>query len=300
MAISANTAETSRNRNELRKFLASAQNICIALGLVNQSVLLGRLANFDAATIALRDVTVISPTVQLSNLTRTTINIAAVTSWSFGAPCAPAVIPITPASLDGFATQIIGEPPTATIQFVPGPGTPPNGSGSVQLATGANGDGAAQLRQSQYNLVPLADITSLSYNTYISAFGSGGQAPYLVLNINFGTGTSVDELLFFEPVYQDGTYSGDPVPNQGSPVLNTWQTWDALRGGWHTGGGPPLITLAHYITLHPNARIINSPTGGGLRIVAGLGAPDWNNFVGNVSSLTVGVNGVNTTYAFQP
>lgn len=209
------------------------------------------------------------------------------------------IIFVTPVNLDGFTERIVGTPLTASINFVDGPGTPPGfGGGSVQLATGANGDGAAELRQSQFDLCPLADITVLSYITYVSAFGSGGQAPYILLDINFGIGSTVDEQLFFDPVYQDGTYPGDPVPDQGTLTLNTWQSWNAIIGGWHTGGGPPLITLANYLVLHPNARIVNTVDGGGLRIVAGFGAPDWNNFVGNVDSLSIGDSDTTIIYEF--
>lgn len=204
---------------------------------------------------------------------------------------------VTPTNLNGFTEQTEGIPLTASISFVTGPGSPPGiGGGSVQLATGSNGDGAAELRQSQFDLFTLADLTVLCYITYVSAFGSGGQAPYILLDINYGLGSTIDEQLFFEPVYQDGTYSG--IPDQGALTLDTWQTWNAMIGGWHTGGGPPLTTLADYLLLHPNARIINSMTGGGLRIVAGLGAPDWDNFTGNVDQMAIGDASTTIIYEF--
>ena len=207
------------------------------------------------------------------------------------------IIFVTPGSLDGFAEQATL---TSSIDYVVGPAVPPAiGTGSVQLAIGTNGNGTAALRNSLYNLLPLADLATLRYSTYVSAFGLGGQAPYLLLDVNFGVGTTVDEQLFFEPVYQDGTYPGDPVPDQGTLALNTWQTWDAIIGGWHTGGGPPLITLANYIALHPAARIVNSP-GGGLQIAAGGAAPAWSNFVGNVNPLLVGDTDTCIIYDFGP
>lgn len=211
------------------------------------------------------------------------------------------IIFVTPGNLDGFTEEVSGIPLTASINYVVGPAIPPAVSnGSIELAVGANGNGTALLRNSLYNLLPLADLATLRYSTYVSAFGSGGQAPYILLDINFGVGTAVDEQLFFEPVYQDGSFPGDPVPDQGTLTLNTWQTWDAIVGGWHTGGGPPLITLANYIALHPTARIIDSAGGGGLRIAAGRSAPDWNYFVGNVNPLMIGDADTCIIYEFGP
>lgn len=211
------------------------------------------------------------------------------------------IVFITPSYLDGFTEQVVGTPLTASISFVVGPGTPPGyGTGSVQFATGANGAGGAELRQGQYDLLQLADLTALSYNTYVSSFGSSGHAPYLLLDINWGSGLSVDDHLYFEPVYQDGTYPGDPVPDQGTLSLNTWQTWNAMTGGWHTGGGPLLTTLASYIVLHPDARIVNTADGGGLRIVAGLSPSDWSNFIGNVDQLLLGISNTSVIYDFDP
>ncbi|HWQ62121.1 MAG TPA: hypothetical protein VN521_07400 [Negativicutes bacterium] len=210
------------------------------------------------------------------------------------------IIFVTPGSLDGFVEQVTGVPLTASIDYVVGPAVPPAvGTGSVRFSIGTNGNGTAALRNSLYDLLPLADLAVLRYSTYVSAFGLGGQAPYLLLDVNFGVGTTVDEQLFFEPLYQDGTYPGDPVPDQGTLALNTWQTWDAIIGGWHTGGGPPLITLANYIALHPAARIVNSP-GGGLQIAAGGAAPAWNNFVGNVNPLLIGDTDTCIIYDFGP
>jgi hypothetical protein len=104
-------------------------------------------------------------------------------------------------------------------------------------------------------------------------------------------------MLFFEPVYQTGTYAGEPVPNQGAPVLNTWQTWNARVGGWWTLSsgtfGPPLTTLEKYGASNPTATILN------LRVATGCGGAAWANFQGNVDNVTFGANG-STTYDFEP
>jgi hypothetical protein len=171
---------------------------------------------------------------------------------------------------------------------------------------------------------PANQLTGLSYSTYAQSGGSGGQAPYIILNIdnnddgvfNFEDG---DDLLFFEPVYQNGTYpTVDPsitIPNQcgDNPACVTpgqWQTWDAYNGGWWSLNagtfGPPLTTLTFYRTQHPTATIINSSSGGGVRIVTGGGAGSWDNFVGNADAFTISlgddvdVGPTTTIYDFEP
>ncbi|HEX8128990.1 MAG TPA: thrombospondin type 3 repeat-containing protein, partial [Pyrinomonadaceae bacterium] len=222
-----------------------------------------------------------------------------------------APVVITQANLQGWQPQVSASPaPTPTVRFELGPATPPLGAGSVELAVGPNGNSAAQMRNSDYGGVSLGDITALSYSTYVSTPGSGGQAPYIILNLDTNGDTTVDDQLFFEPVYQNGTYTGDTVPNQcgANPNCVTpgqWQTWNARVGGWWSldAGtfGPPLVTLDTYFAANPTARIINSTSGlGGLRFVTGFGAGSWDNFVGNLDAVTVGVNQNETTFNFEP
>lgn len=197
-----------------------------------------------------------------------------------------------------FQTSDGGTPPTtASATFVAGPGTPPLGTGSVQLAVGANGSGAAEIRTSEFAATALADVTGLSYWTYIVTPGSGGQAPYLIATVDLNGDSSSDDLLFFEPLYQDGSYSGEPVPDQGSVTVGTWQDWDAEAGGWWSLNagtfGPPLVTLDSYAAANPGAALLT------LRIVAGFGAGAWDNFVGNVDAAVIGTTAHTTTYDFE-
>src|SRR6185436_15380212 len=78
---------------------------------------------------------------------------------------------------------------TASTSFVVGPATPPVGEGSGQLSVGANGNSAAQFRQTTYNGVLLSDLTRLTYSTYTSNDGSapmiGDQTIYIILNVDF-------------------------------------------------------------------------------------------------------------------
>ncbi|HEX8228143.1 MAG TPA: S-layer homology domain-containing protein [Chloroflexia bacterium] len=222
------------------------------------------------------------------------------------APNAPQdVVVVSPSNMDGWQTTngtCDNSTPTGSVGFVPGPGTPPLGVGSFQLAVGGNGNSFPNIRNRNYEGIRLDQLTALSYSTYVSQpVTNTGQAPYIILNLDYTGDLLVDDQLFFEPVYQNGTYGGQPVPNQcgafsGCVVTNTWQTWNALIGGWWSAddqtGGPPLHTLASYSAAHPGARIINNPPNisgilGGVRIVAGCGHPTWSNFVGNVDNVTI-------------
>ncbi|HVW67070.1 MAG TPA: LamG-like jellyroll fold domain-containing protein [Candidatus Peribacteraceae bacterium] len=209
---------------------------------------------------------------------------------------------ITPTTMDGWTLQPSGN---ASGSLVTGPATPPAGSGSMRLSVGPNGNDGIQLRNTSFSGTKLTDLTQLSYSTYVT-HNSGCQAPYIVLDVDTNHNGTPDDLLFFEPCYQNGSYTGATVPNQGNVTLNTWQQWNALTGGWWSlnagNGGPPLVTLAQYAASHSGATIVNSGTGslGGLRVDAGFGAPPWNNFVGNVDNVTVGVRGLTTTYNFEP
>jgi hypothetical protein len=196
---------------------------------------------------------------------------------------------------------------TASGAFIIGPATPDCGDGSYQLSIGADGDSAAQIRNRTYNGILLADIVELSYSTYVTQDGSGGQAPYIILNIDLDGNGTTDDQLFFEPAYQTGIFSGDPIVPQPALQVGVWQNWNARAGAWWalSAGtfGPPLVTLDTYIAAHPTARLAapapNPPAilpTGSLRIVTGFGAPAWNNFIGSADC--VAVNG--TTYDFDP
>lgn len=214
---------------------------------------------------------------------------------------------VTPSNLQGWQPTTSGTGQAVT--FETGPATPPLGVGSVELSVGPNGAGAAQLRHPGYQGTKLADFTTLGYSTYVDQDGSGGQAPYIILQVDLDGDlmTTTDRtLLFFEPVYQTAAFF--PSNPQPALALDTWQTWDALNGGWwSTTGvaganpGTGVKPLSAITALHPNAVIYNS-TGplGGVRIVAGFGAMAWDNFIGNVDAFTIGVNSNNTTYDFEP
>ena len=264
------------------------------------------------------------------------------------AVAATVVVLVYPGNLEGWQIQTTpGATPSPSVppsvNFVTGPGAPPFSRGSAELRVGSDGSAAAALRQPNFagttlpptptpvpdptpddppppRVPPSDELTVLGYSTYAQSGGSGGQTPYIILNIDNTNDGTPDDQLFFEPVYQNGSYpTVDPsitIPNQcgNNPACVTpgqWQTWDAFNGGWWSLNagtfGPPLTTLHFYRSQNPNARIVNTSTGqGGIRVVAGFGAGSWDNFVGNVDGFRIGV-GVDpegdpnvTVYDFEP
>src|SRR2546422_9079980 len=135
-----------------------------------------------------------------------------------------AVVVVTPSNMDGWAED---STPPADVTFVSGPGNPPLGSGSVRFTVDPSGATDAELRNGLYYGVSLASITAIDYWTRVTTNGGGFnnscQAVYIILNVdrdNDGMGIfgTFDDFLFFEPCYQNGTYStlsySGPVPNQ--------------------------------------------------------------------------------------
>ena len=279
------------------KELNKGKRAALALLAASALVAAGGLAQAAAANGSSRNADKIQALLQARRAAQTTRP---------GAVLAPIIV--SSGNLSGWTIQdghCDGGVSTGSVSFVSGPATPPLGAGSARYSVGADGDSFENLRNPNYNLTPLSSLTALSYSTYVSHPGSGGQAPYVVLNLDLDNDpATIDDQLFFEPTYQDGTYSGDPIPNQcgtgpNCVVPGSWQNWDALVGGWWTAnegtGGPPLHTIANYSAAHPGARIVNSSAGGGLRVVAGCGGADWTNFEGNLDNLTVN----STTYNFD-
>jgi hypothetical protein len=190
---------------------------------------------------------------------------------------------------------------SGTGNFVSGPATPPLGLGSGHLMTpSGGGDQSVQFRNIGFAGTRIADLTSLSYSTYASAW-NGQQLPYLTIWLDTG------DRLHFEPTYSAaGAGNGNPNP-QADPALNTWQTWDALDGMWYSdnfaGPGSNAVTLAGYLTLAgtPNAAIADAVPGviGGFRLTSGF-ASDTDNFNTNIDNVTIGTASGSTTFDFEP
>jgi cysteine-rich repeat protein len=197
---------------------------------------------------------------------------------------------------------------TASHAFVFGPAVPPLPVGSLEMSAPTANDYSIA-RNVDFDGVRLADITELTYDTYVSSY-QDGQAPYMSFKVDTDNDGTFDDAIFFEPVYQTGEYSGDAVPDQCAGnhdalgeycvALNTWQHWDALNGGWWANsdadGGPPLRTLAGYLAQYPDATIQNDGALGSFRMIAGGGVP----VVGNFDKVVIKVDGDRTTYNFEP
>ena len=213
---------------------------------------------------------------------------------------------VTPGNMNGWSIYTtdnsgsLANPGTGTGDFVTGPATPPLGMGSGHLKTPAGGgDQSVQFRNVGFAGTKIADLTSLAYSTYASAW-NGQQLTYLTVWLSSG------DRLHFEPAYSAaGAGNGNPNP-QAAPALNTWQTWDALGGMWYSdnfaGPGSNAVTLAGYLTLAgtPDVTIADAGPGiGGIRITSGF-ASDTDNFETNIDNFTIGTALGTTTFDFEP
>lgn len=230
---------------------------------------------------------------------------------------APAIVLVTPNNLNGWqltASDDNTAPPQPSALFESGPATPPLGAGSLELRISTAGADAAQARNPNFGETLLNNLSALRYSTFVEQnngglSGNGGQAPYIILSVDNNNDAVSDDLLFFEPLYQDASFF--PSNPQGPLALTTWQTWDALAGGWYSlngaGGSGPGTNVKPFSTFFDpdgdtnQARIVNTATGlGGLRLVTGFGGPaDWGNFIGNIDNVTVNTNLVSNTYDFD-
>lgn len=204
---------------------------------------------------------------------------------------------------DGNGT--VGNNPTGVGGYVSGPATPPLGVGSAHLATGngtSGGDGAAILANNGYRGTLLSDLTALSYSTY-DTLNNGQQFPYLSLEVAYGSKKAPSyDVLFFEPPYQSA-----------ATTMDVWQTWNALSGGWWDNSGlcgSPAVgsvgTFSSCVKTLSDARIVNTFGApgvldgvGGVQLAVGF-ASATDQFNGYVDNVTIGVNGKDKTYNFEP
>ena len=164
-------------------------------------------------------------------------------------------------------------------RFVVGPGTPPLGGGSLKMSLSAtdNLERVELFRTEQYDGTLVRDLRTMTYSTYTRA-NAGNTTPqqptYLRLSVDTDGDGGTDDSLYFYPA------------NNGAPVQNTWQTWDAGTGVWGVNGdqGPQSVTLATYALTHPDATIVKNEDpsdldqvdGGVAFMVGGGGATQMN------------------------
>ncbi len=223
-------------------------------------------------------------------------------NWSFG-------------TVDSsFNSCISGSNGCSTGQMVVGPTGAPYGTGSANLATAPDhGDAAAELGTTDLNGVALSALTALSYYTYDTQ-NNGQQFPFLELNISYtddanhnGPGT---DQLFFEPPYQTPATGGSAVTDdQGTPLLNTWQQWNALNGVWwdnagvggNTGGFNEVAPLSFFESYYQNATITADSfwNNNGLMFKVGE-ASTTDNFNGYIDGVEVAYSNSDTIYDLDP
>jgi uncharacterized repeat protein (TIGR01451 family) len=193
-------------------------------------------------------------------------------------------------------------PYTDSTDFVSGPATPPIPPGSLEISTGTNGASAPRWWLTGWSGTRLDALTALGYSTYVDS-NLDNQAIYLRLYLDLDGDSAVDDSIFFEPAYQNAAYM--PGYPQASVALDTWQSWDALNGGWWSnnnlcsaGPGVNVKTIGQYLACNPNARIMDASTGG-VSLQAGCGSGSWDNFTGNVDALRIATASADTTYDFD-
>jgi len=191
----------------------------------------------------------------------------------------------------------------AACRLVLGPSQPPMGFGSAELFDSTSADAKALLLPG-YLGTHLSQFTSLRYDTYRQTADAGNNlAISLQFNLDYDlndANTSYQGRLVFEPYLTAG----------GTVVQGAWQSWDALAGKWWgtrssvvvnnaTVPNPCLqsapCTWGQLIAAFPNAGV--HLTYGAVVLKAGSG---WPGFRGNADHLTVGVDGSDVTYDFEP
>ncbi|MFT3686233.1 MAG: hypothetical protein QM783_15155 [Phycisphaerales bacterium] len=224
------------------------------------------------------------------------------------AAAAQAQINVSPGNMNGWQVFTFDDgtnPNSASVTFMNGIGTPPLGSGSVQLATGAYGDGAARVATRNFDGTPLASISAMTYSSYSQNASYSGLHTYLSLRVDYNNDGAEDDIIFFEPEYQNG-YTG-AVPTQADATTGLWQGWNALAGGWWSNSnvlgtgnaGADVRPLADFIAAFPNA-VIAGDMAPGLRFTAGFGAPTWNDYVGYLDNFSITLTGgPAVTYDFE-
>lgn len=206
-------------------------------------------------------------------------------------------VTVKPSTLSDAGWGVFVETGTADGEFVNGPAAAPAGSGSARLTTSTGDGGVALIGGAEYAGTRLDEITTLVYSTYQAADSTSvAQAVTLQFNIDADLTDEDDSWqgrLVFEPYYSE------------TVVKESWQTWDPMTQGRWWGSGAAIAaqcaigspcTWAEVLTNFPNAGIHGSL--GAVVLKAGSGWPAG--FDGNVDALTIGVNGDDTTYDFEP
>ncbi len=214
---------------------------------------------------------------------------------------------ISPGNLQGWGPQNVTGGGTVAITST----YPRTSLGSLQF-TGSSGSSKADFELDNLNpggFGKVADITAVGYEFYrnSSSTNPAVQAPALRLGV-YDPVSNKTSLLIFEPAY-NGYTSVVPV--------DSWVTLDALNGNWwqRAFGSPSCSYEVYDITLQEWATNLNNgspmppylgctpnPVGPQAWVYAinvGVGS-GWNGVYDMaVDNVTLGFNGVSTTYNFE-
>jgi hypothetical protein len=214
------------------------------------------------------------------------------------------VVTVTSANLHGWffyndETDVINN---SLGSFVTGPDTPPLGVGSAQISV--SGTQRRNLATYQFSGAKLADITTLKFSTYNPSVGNGGgpnRSGYLHFNVDFNGSDTWQRRLVFVP------------SNNGAVIQNSWQEWDAIRGGaalwgysgnsWPVTGEPagtaPGAVLKPWsliLTQYPGVRIRVTDAFVGIRV----GEPYESGYTENIDAFKFGTASGTTEFDFEP
>ncbi|HEX8709686.1 MAG TPA: hypothetical protein VF723_15710 [Pyrinomonadaceae bacterium] len=240
-----------------------------------------------------------------------------------GALAAVSVKTVAPETLQGWVEL---SQRTGDGEFVEGPLVPPAPTGSYRMTTGAGnsgpdlpGGGAGTggkvwLATTNHDGTKLADVSELSYSTYVSPTSATTvQAISLQLRVDINNDGVRDTTLVYEPVYNG--YTGQK---------GVWQNWQTRNGTWWSTvtvpgfcnpngpascAGQQFFNLNSFLAVYPDTTIVTTYISGnsradlyGTQFVGGqnsAGAP-WANFDGNVDAFRIVLNdGNGTAYNFE-
>jgi hypothetical protein len=190
--------------------------------------------------------------VRLSFLQKSLLAVFAVLLMLFSAPAFAATTTVYPSDMAVDFTDVGNNPEkwfffddedavndiVPTIgSFVSGPGTPPEGGGSVQISV--SGEERRNLATSQFGGIRIDEIEEMKFSTYNPVAGNNGSADrtaYLNFNVDFNYEPDSDPATP-GPGIADGWQSRiifTPGGN-GAVQQDTWQEWDAINGNDGSG-----------------------------------------------------------------
>jgi hypothetical protein len=247
-------------------------------------------------------------------------------------------VTVTPASLSATSWYFFNDTndaasvteDSAHYKFVPGPGAPPAGVGSVffhddpEPLVPVNAQQRWNIATSMFGGTPLASLTALKFNTFQPSTGQGTScsnvnnecAVYLNFDVDFGAGVCPPVTCASASGYQRRLVYVPSV--NGTVAFDTWQEWDTTSTGaqwtwsgygdngskWPDENTSQYRTWAQIKTAFPGARINNGATSSQLLFRAGEpyggtpGAPGG--FTGYLDKATIGVSGNTVVYDFEP